>query len=257
MKLAVLLSAGHPFPEAALNQAAKLAKTLDLPLTGIISSEQGLDYYPMGEGGLIDVMQEKIEQDDKRILDCVKRFQSICRNHDLAQDWHGRHGFIRQEWASLSPYFDLVMVPAPFSAPEIANLGLSATLQIQNDALINGFDQRCVIAWDGSLPAGRALRAALPLLPRFEQVDVISVDAKTRSLPTDIGTYLAANGITATITTEVSGDDSVADLILEQARNADLLVMGAFGGSMMMEKLFGGVTEAVYSTGTTPVLYAH
>lgn len=51
MKLAVLLSAGHPFPEAALNQAAQLAKTLDLPLTGIISSEQGLTITPWAKAG--------------------------------------------------------------------------------------------------------------------------------------------------------------------------------------------------------------
>jgi len=257
MKLAALISAGHEFPDQQITQAAKLARELDLPITGIITSEQGLDYYPMGEGGLIDVAQERIETAEKRIHACAKDFRSVCAKHGLAQEWHGRHGFIRHEWPSLSPYFDLAVVTRPFSAPELANAGISATMQMTNDAEIGGFDQRCVIAWDGSMSAGRAVRAALPLLPRFKQIDVITVNASSRSLPTDIGSYLAANGINADISSEVSGDETVAGLIMEHARQADLLVMGAYGGSIMVEKIFGGVTETVFSACQTPVLFAH
>jgi len=257
MKIAVLISAAQTFPKSQLTNAISLATALDTSITGIITSEQGLDYYPMGEGGMIDVVQERVESAEKCITECVEEFRSLCEAHGIAQEWYAKHGFIRHEWPALSPYFDLAVATAPFSAPELANTGISATMQIASATKTGGFDRRCVIAWDGSMAAGRAVRAALPLLPRFKEVEVITIDAKSRSLPTDIGSYLAAHDIEASITSEVSGDATVAELIMEQATHADLLVMGAYGSSMMIEKIFGGVTETVLSECTTPVLFAH
>lgn len=257
MKLAVVISAGHDFPDKQVTAAAQLATALDAPITGIITTEQGIDYYPMDDGGFADVAAATIEDAERRINVCVDAFKTKCAGLGLAQEWYGRHGFIQQAWPSLSPYFDLAVVTSPLSAAELANAGIAATLQLHNDSVIGSFDKRCVIAWDGSMASGRAVRAAMPLLRRFAQVEVIMVDAKRRSVSTDIGSYLAANGITATISSDVSGDDTVAGLIMAQANGADLLVMGAYGGSVIFERLFGGVTESIQADCKTPVLYAH
>lgn len=256
MKIAVLISATGDFPETQIAQAINLARTLDASLTGIITSEQSFEYYPMVAGGMVDLVQDRITLAEKRVMACVEEFKSSCDAQGMAMEWYGKHGFIRQEWPELSPYFDLAIATSAFSAPELAGIGISATMQVTDETKIDGFNGRCVIAWDGSMPAGRAVRAALPLLPRFKEVGVITVDAKNRSLPTDIGSYLAANGIEADISSEVSGDETTATLILDQARGADLLVMGAYGSSMMIEKIFGGVTETVFSACSVPVLYA-
>lgn len=257
MKLAVVISAGHDFPGQQVTAAARLATALDAPITGIVTTEQSLDYYPMDDGGFVDVAAATIEQAERRISACVDAFKATCTAHGLAQEWYGRHGFIQQEWPSLSPYFDLAIVTSPLSAADMAHAGIAATLQLHDDSVIEDFDGRCVIAWDGSMASGRAVRAAMPLLRRFAQVEVIMVDAKRRSVSTDIGSYLAANGITATISNDVSGDHTVAGLIMQQAKGADLLVMGAYGGSIIFERLFGGVTETIIAECKTPVLYAH
>ena len=55
------------------------------------------------------------------------------------------------------------------------------------------------------------------------------------------------------------GDTKISDTLFSaaQLRECGLMVMGAYGGSVMVEKIFGGVTESVFSTCTTPVLFAH
>lgn len=66
-------------------------------------------------------------------------------------------------------------------------------------------------------------------MTRFADVVVISIDAESRSLPTDIGSYLATHGIKAEILSLVSGGDTVAHVLLDESRNADLVVMGPMG----------------------------
>lgn len=257
MKLAVLIPAGDNLADQQVRQACKLAKLLDVPITGMVTTEEGIAYYPGDASGFAEMVQANIQQAEARIEAGIEAFKRICDDVGVAKDWYGRHGHIRQEWPPLSSYFDVAIVTAHLSAPEIASIGVAATIQLSDDTTITNFDERCVIAWDGSAPVARAVRAGLPLLRRFRQIDIITVDAKSRTLPTDIGSYLAAHGIEATINTEISGDDTVASLILDQAKNADLLIMGAYGLSTILEKLFGGVTETVRKNCKTPVLFAH
>jgi nucleotide-binding universal stress UspA family protein len=58
------------------------------------------------------------------------------------------------------------------------------------------------------------------------------------------------------VISEPLAGSTVADLILNEAKTADLLVMGAYGGSELIEKIFGGVTESVHAKCETPVLFA-
>jgi nucleotide-binding universal stress UspA family protein len=257
MKLAVLISTRSDFPEQQLVTSCDLAKCLNVPLTGIITSDQGLDYYPVDTGGFVDVAQESIDQAERRIGAYGAQFKAVCEAQAVAQDWYGKHAFINHEWPVLSPYFDIAVTTTPIAAAEMAKLGVSATIQLDDNSVIDGFDQRCVIAWDGSHAAARAVRAAMPILPRFHAVDVIVVDAKSRTLPADIGSYLAAAGVSSTIISEISGDAAVSTVIMDHARQADLLVMGAYGTSSIIERLFGGVTEAMRTDCKTPILFGH
>lgn len=257
MKLAILMAANEDFPEKQLVNACKIARLMSVPLTGIASSEASIEFQPIGDGGYLaalDTVAEIAEQNLKRY---IAQFRSTCAAEGVAQEWLGTHGYMHHEWKGLSPYFDLAITTGSLSAPELAGVGISATLQVTENARIDRFDGRCVIAWDGSAQAGRAVRAALPLLPRFEEVDVIMVDPKTRTLPTDIAGYLAANGITANVLNLASSGETAARLIMDEARNSDLLVMGAYGFSAMLEKWFGGVTETMRTGCDTPVLFAH
>lgn len=257
MRLALMLSAQGDFQQKQVEQACALARALDLPLTAIISGEDSIDYHPVAGGGYVAVMGELAEIAEKNLQQTVEQFKSVCAKQKIAQEWFSTRGFIRHEWEILSPYFDLAITTHPYSAPEMATAGLTATLQLTDASQIGAFDERCVIAWDGSLRAGRAVRAALPLLPRFKEVSVLAVDARNRTLPLDIGSYLAANGVAANVVSLSSSGEKIGQLILEEAQQASLLVMGAYGFPATLERLFGGVTETIRKECITPVLFAH
>ena len=87
--------------------------------------------------------------------------------------------------------------------------------------------------------AGRALRAAMPLLHRFTEVDVMLADPDTPNLSRDIANYLAAHNISANINTESSRDRNTAQMILKEAQNTDLVIMGAYGFSVTLKRFLG------------------
>jgi len=94
-------------------------------------------------------------------------------------------------------------------------------------------------------------------MTRFDFVDVMIVDPTSKTQPHDIGSYLASHDIGANIIRETSAGSPVAGLILEEANKADLLVMGAYGVSMTLERLFGGVTERMRCECKTPIIFAN
>ena len=97
----------------------------------------------------------------------------------------------------------------------------------------------------------------MPILGRFKEVEVLIVDPKSRTQLSDIGKYIEAYGVESSVTTQSSGKEDAGAVILDEARHADLLVMGAYGFSTTMERWFGGVTESIKTECQTPVLFAH
>lgn len=257
MKLAFLMSAIGPFPEAQAYQACQLATALDLPLTGVTTSEDTLNHYVPVDGSYVDMLSASVEAAEINLKRSAETFREICAEKHVSQEWYGTHGFMRQEWEKLSAYFDLAIAAAPFAAAELATTSCAGLFQLHKDYSISNFDGRAIIAWDGSQPAARALRAALPILGRFKEVEVLIVDPKSRTQPSDIGNYIAAHGVEASVTTQSSGKEDTGAVILDEVRHADLLIMGAYGFSATMERWFGGVTESVKTECQTPVLFAH
>ncbi|RZJ45348.1 MAG: universal stress protein, partial [Brevundimonas sp.] len=102
-----------------------------------------------------------------------------------------------------------------------------------------------VIAWDGSPPAGRAVRAALPLLAMASQVtilqcraglDTVAADADPRRLKD----YLAVAGIDAGVSVIKGRREGEAILAAACTRSADLLVAGAYSRPRLAEAVLGG-----------------
>jgi nucleotide-binding universal stress UspA family protein len=76
--------------------------------------------------------------------------------------------------------------------------------------------------------------------------------------PNALKDYLAAHGISATVSA-VSAKDDAAKAILAAATKAgaNLLVMGAYGHSRVRELVFGGVTKHMLQETTVPTLMVH
>jgi len=121
------------------------------------------------------------------------------------------------------------------------------------------------VAWNNSLPASRAIRAALPLLKAAKEVTIALFDADAtqyadgESPGADLATWLSHHGCKITVQEYAKGRQSVADAMLDRAREctADLIVMGAYGRARWNERFFGGTTETLVKQEEFPVFLAH
>jgi nucleotide-binding universal stress UspA family protein len=123
---------------------------------------------------------------------------------------------------------------------------------------------RIVIAWDGTRPAVRALRDAMPFLVRSREVLVVSVvDDKALSTG-DSGDalcrYLARWHIDAKFNAVRRESLHVGVTLLDYAwqADADLLVMGAFAHGFEHALKLGSATRDIFDTRIElPVLMSH
>ena len=120
------------------------------------------------------------------------------------------------------------------------------------------------IAWDGSPQAGRAVRAALPLLAMASSIHVLqcisSLDRRAADPDIDpLNAYLKLHGVGAGVPTLVEGADEGAALVATaEAVQAGLLVAGAWGHSRLRETVFGGATRTFLRGKNGPsLLLAH
>lgn len=124
--------------------------------------------------------------------------------------------------------------------------------------------ERVLIAWNGTREAARAAFDSLLVLSPAAQVRVLQVGRMERSDPRlrsaeDLVRTLERHGFAAEVDLSPAGDVAVAEQILSRAADfgADLLVMGCYGHSRLRETIFGGVTSAILSNMTLPVLMSH
>ena len=120
------------------------------------------------------------------------------------------------------------------------------------------------IAWDGSAQAGRAVRAALPLLAMASRLHILQCISglDPQAGDPDVGAlnaYLKLHGVGAGETILVEGEEEGAALLAAAAgREAGLLVAGAWGHSRLRETVFGGATRSFLNPKDGPsVLLAH
>jgi nucleotide-binding universal stress UspA family protein len=106
------------------------------------------------------------------------------------------------------------------------------------------------VAWDGSAEAGRAVRAAVPLLQDASKVVILQdpegLDTAAGSVadPDRLSRYLAARGIHEVSMLRVKGAKP-GPVLLQTAQSLDaaVLVTGAFGHARLAEMIFGGATN--------------
>lgn len=122
---------------------------------------------------------------------------------------------------------------------------------------------RILLAWDGSMEASRAVRAALPLLHHAQSVAAVTY-LPAQHLPDQehagaaLADYLACHGITVELLQPPhAGDTGQALLALAAARGTELIVMGCFGHSRLREVVLGGVSRTVLAQAQVPVLLCH
>ncbi len=122
--------------------------------------------------------------------------------------------------------------------------------------------KRIVMAWNGEPEAARAIHRSLPLLKSVEDIHLALVDPDLSGAAnpgSDMATFLSRHGLRVTVDQLPSGGREVADVLLQHAldKDADLIVMGAYGHSRLREWLLGGTTRDLPSKSKLPILIVH
>jgi len=125
-----------------------------------------------------------------------------------------------------------------------------------------GLADTIVAGWDGSVPALRALTAALPLLVQAHTVRLALVNPEREAglhgdePGADMAAWLARHGVKVEVVVERTAA-APGQALLDIAERASLLVSGAFGHSRYRELLLGGVTRTLLERARLPLLLAH
>lgn len=116
-----------------------------------------------------------------------------------------------------------------------------------------------VIAWNRSAASAKAVNATLPLLDRADHVRLVYVDTGAKPGPSvaEAAAHLAHHGIVAEAVTLPLRQRSVASVLLADAVDADLLVIGAYSHTRFRDIVFGRVTRDVLDNATLPLMMVH
>lgn len=122
---------------------------------------------------------------------------------------------------------------------------------------------RIVVAWDGSRAASRAVADALPLLERAGDIQVLTVlkekELGSTSPAQELAESLKRRGIVAGAESFDAAGQKIGDILIAElaTRQADLLIMGAYGHSRLREFILGGATRSMLADPPVPLLLSH
>lgn len=226
------------------------------------------------------VMSEIREKAEAQTREAWRLFEECCQKADLPANkadenlpgrgraaWRLVEGRADVELARRGLLFDLIVLPQPRAEKEgLSASGLEAALfdvggpvLVVPGAFRGNIGRNVVVAWNGRREAARALTAALPLLQRAKEVTVISIEESARSAdPAEAVDRLALHHVEAQ-GHRISGGQAPGEALLTEAekREADLIVMGAYGHSRLRQFIVGGVTRRLLAETRVPLLMAH
>lgn len=120
---------------------------------------------------------------------------------------------------------------------------------------------RIVVAWDGGARAARAVGDAMTYLERAKEVEIVSVtpDEDKNLAGVDLAEHLSRHCKTLKLTDLPIVHDDAARTLREHLSTAkpDLLVMGAYAHSRLLQFIVGGVTSLMLSEADIPVMYVY
>lgn len=193
-------------------------------------------------------------------------WQQRCKAATVWGRWEVACGVYRKVVAERASLADLVIgrLPSWPASLQDASRRLAETLVhgvcpvilVPDDWIARPALGHVLLAWNGSAPAARAARAALPLLRMARRITVLdgSDDAKPVASLSD---WLGRQDLPVSWQRfAVKGD--AGEAIHEEAGRlqADLLVQGAWGRRPLSERLLGGVTRYSLSHSRIPLLLA-
>lgn len=259
--------------ETASDLALRENAHLDVICLGLDRTQPG--FYYAGTNAM--VLQDNLQQARAESLALEKETAAVLENSDVFWATHAVTAQmigLSEQIGQLLRFSDLVVLPRPYGtergheSEEILEAALFASkvpvlVAPDRDAPAKSAE-RVVVAWNESPEALGAIRAALPLLKQAKCVDVVVIDPPVhgphRSDPGGaLCQMLVRHGIRAEVSVLAKTLPRVSDVLCRhmQDKDADLLVMGAYGHSRFRESLLGGATRNMLEMASGPVFMTH
>ncbi len=222
-------------------------------------------------------MVKKISQEEaERSRHAKAAFDETCRRHqvpheqkyhetpELSASWKEAKSFFN-ETLDEARYHDLIILgrDEELSPDRIKSIlmqcGRPLILAPPKPATTLG--RHIAIAWKMSAEAARAMTTASSLIAKAERISILTVsegrayDERDRVSADRLAAELRWRGIRAEVQLEYSPSVSTTKAIQNMAysRDADLVIMGAYGHSRLREYILGGVTEDMLESCAIPV----
>lgn len=271
----------HPARAAlAIAAAARIARAEDAHLSvlvlGIDLSQIGYAY--IGTGPLLLQMDYERADADARVLEAAARTALEAEGPGLrygVETAVTQAGALTDLVAGHARFADLVVLPKPYGSGRDTEAetileaalfqGCAPVIVVPEGGLgFEGLPRRIVLAWNQSAEAMVAARRALPLLKAAELVDIAVVDPASQSGErSDPGgmlcQMLVRHGVKAEVSVLALTLPRVSEVIARHAmdKNANLVVMGAYGHSRFREAILGGATRNMLEQAKVAVFMAH
>lgn len=190
-----------------------------------------------------------------------------CTAARVAGDWEVVRGVYRRvvaERASLAnlvigrlPGWPAGLQDASRRAAETLVHGGCPILLVPDDWITRPAIGHVLLAWNGSAPAARAVRAALPLMRMAGQVTVLDGTRGRGKAAAPLQEWLARQKVQCDWL-PFQPEGNVGEAIHDEAGRlgVDLLVQGAWGRRRAAERLLGGATRHSLHNSRVPLLLA-
>ncbi len=195
--------------------------------------------------------------------------EEALHQNGVTASWADGPGTLQHDYGQFGRIVDLSILPLPdeknlfLETPVFEALLMSSgrPVMLVPRAGLENMPKRVVLAWDGSLPAARAMVAARPFLEKAEETIVVTIGEVDTGTPScrDAANYLERCGVKVSAQEVDWPKRQVAERILNQAEvhNCDLVVMGGYSHARLFETILGGVTRHMLAHADRSVLMVH
>jgi nucleotide-binding universal stress UspA family protein len=266
MKNVLLLVHDDAGQEARLQAALDLTRALSGHLICIDAVEMPVVVDGFAGSGMAILLADERE----RAADNRAAIEPRLAREGVSWSWTEATGYLPDCVVEASKTADLIVLNRhidPVSVPDMRRI--VGDVLTQSRALVvavadpgRGFEAggKAMIAWDGSERVMASLQRAVPLLALASDVKIVQVGELNDDALTveEAATYLSRHGIHAEVEIVPEADSVAVAVRIEAERyGADYLVMGAYSHSRMREALFGGVTRAMLTACSLPMVLGH
>ena len=259
--------------KAAVTLTGRMSGHLTVYCLGIDRTNPGV-YYA---GANAIALQRTLAEAEKNAIEAKRYVNQKLEREDI--DWSClaivvQIGALSGEVASRAQLADLILLPKPYGPDrgaenvaiiESALFGTDVPVLVLPDAqALADTPDRIVVAWNQSKEALSAIRNALPFLAQAAVVNIVIIDPPTHSPDRSdpggaLAEMLARHGVNTEISVLPRTMSNVSDILTRHTteKNADMLVMGAYGHSRLREAILGGATRDMLEKAQIPILMAH